>query len=49
MGLCSIDLDTFRYNIDSNLESMGMPIPADVFGSSLYVLAAVKLVDDALQ
>jgi hypothetical protein len=48
MGICKFDLDNFKYNIDSNLTAMGMPIPEDIFGSAIYVLTAVKLVDESL-
>lgn len=48
MGLCSFDIETFKYNIESNLESMHMPTPTTVFGTATSVLGALKAVDEVL-
>lgn len=48
MGLCKFDIETFKYNIESNLESMYMPTPATVFGTATSVLGALKAVDEVL-
>lgn len=48
MGLCKFDIETFRYNIESNLDSMGLPTPHDVYGTFLGVTGSIKVVDEAL-
>ncbi|GAB6263647.1 hypothetical protein [Photobacterium sp. R1] len=48
MAICEFDVETFRYNIDSNMEATGMPTVQNVYGTALAVLAAIKSVDEAI-
>ncbi|MGF1727305.1 hypothetical protein [Photobacterium nomapromontoriensis] len=45
---CSFHFETFRYNIDSNLEAMGFPSITSVYGATATVTAALKAVDSAI-
>ena len=33
MAICKFNVDNFTYNIESNLEAMGLPVPKTIFGS----------------
>ncbi|MGI2800182.1 hypothetical protein WAX87_11035 [Photobacterium damselae subsp. damselae] len=46
--LCEFDFNTFEYNIDSNLEAMGLPVPSDVVGAATTTFGALKAIDEAL-
>ncbi|WP_341509572.1 hypothetical protein WAX88_20650 (plasmid) [Photobacterium damselae subsp. damselae] len=48
MSICKFNLDTFEYNIDSNLEAMYMPTPKDLYGSLTTATGAIKAIDEAL-
>lgn len=48
MAICRFDIDNFEYNIESNLEAMGLPLPKTLFGSATTVSAAIASIETAL-
>lgn len=48
MGFCRFDVDTFTYNVESNLAAMGLPMPDTVAGSMTTVSGALGAVTSAL-
>ncbi|WNJ97352.1 hypothetical protein RND59_19310 [Vibrio ruber] len=48
MDICSFNLDNFNYNIESNLEAMGLPSPKTAFGSITTTAGIIGAIDTAL-
>lgn len=48
MPICKFDVNNFEYNIDSNMEALGLPLPKTVFGSVTTVSGALGMIETAL-
>lgn len=48
MGICRFDVDTFTYNVESNLKALGLPMPTTVAGSAATVAGAISTIESAL-
>ncbi|SHO59147.1 hypothetical protein [Vibrio quintilis] len=48
MSICRFDLDNFNYNIESNLEAMGLPTPKSIFGSVATMTGTIVSIESAL-
>ncbi|SJN58898.1 hypothetical protein VR7878_03105 [Vibrio ruber DSM 16370] len=48
MAICQFDLDNFNYNIESNLEAMGLPTPSTLWGSAITMTGVVTTIESAL-
>lgn len=48
MAICEFDFYTFEYNVDSNLEAMGLPLPKTIIGSLGSVTGALAAIETAL-
>lgn len=48
MGICRFNFNNFAYNIDSNLEAMGLPVMDNVFGAASSSVAAYAALDHVL-
>ncbi|MEZ9752037.1 hypothetical protein AB4425_17260 [Vibrio sp. 10N.261.51.A1] len=48
MAICKFNVDNFEYNIDSNMEALGLPLPKTVFGSVTTVSGALGMIETAL-
>lgn len=48
MSICKFNVDNFTYNIESNLEAMGLPIPKTIYGSVMTMSGALALIETAL-
>lgn len=48
MSICKFNVDNFTYNIESNLEAMGLPVPRTIFGSVTTMSGALASIDAAL-
>ncbi|MBF4290194.1 MULTISPECIES: hypothetical protein [Vibrio] len=46
--LCRFNFETFAYNVDSNLSSMGLPVMDSAFGAATSSIAAYSALDHAL-
>lgn len=48
MSICRFNVDNFTYNIESNLEAMGLPVPQTIFGSVTTMSGALASIEAAL-
>lgn len=48
MAICTFNINNFEYNIDSNMEALGLPLPKTVFGSITTVSGALGMIETAL-
>ncbi|MBY8258629.1 hypothetical protein KW530_18025 [Vibrio fluvialis] len=48
MSICRFDIDNFTYNVESNLEAMGLPVPDTIFGSIATVSGSIASIEGAL-
>ncbi|MCC2524992.1 hypothetical protein [Vibrio coralliilyticus] len=48
MSICKFDIDNFTYNIESNLEAMGLPVPDSIFGSMVTASGGIGAIESAL-
>ncbi|HFK4420739.1 TPA: hypothetical protein ACGZ84_004169 [Vibrio parahaemolyticus] len=48
MAICKFNVDNFTYNIESNLEAMGLPVPKTIWGSVTTMSGALTAIDTAL-
>ncbi|HFU0228936.1 TPA: hypothetical protein ACGTRQ_003534 [Vibrio parahaemolyticus] len=48
MAICKFNVDNFTYNIESNLEAMGLPVPKTIWGSVTTMSGALAAIDSAL-
>ncbi len=48
MAICKFDVDNFTYNIESNLEAMGLPVPQTIWGSVTTMSGALAAIETAL-
>jgi len=48
MSICRFNIDNFSYNIESNLEAMGLPLPETVFGTVATMSGSIAAIESAL-
>ncbi|MGF1803691.1 hypothetical protein L4C31_00335 [Aliivibrio sifiae] len=48
MSICRFNVDNFAYNIESNLEAMGLPLPQTIFGSIATISGSLGAIESAL-
>ncbi|WP_335928825.1 hypothetical protein [Vibrio parahaemolyticus] len=48
MAICKFNVDNFAYNIESNLDAMGLPLPKTIWGSVTTISGALTAIDTAL-
>lgn len=46
--ICRFDIDNFTYNVESNVEAMGLPVPDTIFGSIATVSGSIASIEGAL-
>ncbi|ATC60335.1 hypothetical protein [Vibrio anguillarum] len=48
MSICRFDVDNFTYNIESNLDALGLPVPNTIFSSVTTMSGALASIEAAL-
>lgn len=49
MTICSFDLNKFNYDIESNLNAMGLPAPQTLWGSTMTIAGVMTSIQTALE